>query len=507
MARATNTGAVRLFFLAATAAVGANPDASVGDSDTNTVVVKTLDPDVGKKLSIDTYAAVGGMALKPSDKEVEARRNVKEIWQEAKEDNARTTSKDHHGRINKKKSRSKRNMKKVKRILSSEFQSAIAANFVQNTASESSTMVVRGGSSSWNTGWNTGWQDPWHDPWSDNTGWYEGSSKSSKVSKVGDDWYDEGWHDDGWLAYPWKGDDWVAWSASGSKSDKTGTDDWWAGDHHNDWDTGWGTHDDWNTGWGNHDDWNDGWSKGQNIDWGKNRNRKDNDWNNGWSKGNDWGSWGKDKDWDNGWGKDKDWNNEWGKDKRWNSGGGKWNDWSMDKHFKTYPPTLSPTMSPTFYPTFYPTLSPTLAPTVTPTWTPTFSPTLTPTIGDPTFTPTYSPTYLPTMFPTISPTLFPTIAPTIIPTLTPTISPTGEPTYYPTMTPTTCPAFEQRVCCMSGSRFECFELGCNLNQCKCTPTLIRACCETGLNGNQQGKCLDKLGCTISKCKQSGKIGD
>eukprot|EP00985_Skeletonema_marinoi_P009167 scaffold4239_cov111-Skeletonema_marinoi.AAC.4 len=504
MARATNTGAVRLFFLAATAAVGANPDASVGDSDTNTVVY---------------YAAVGGMALKPSDKEVEARRNVKEIWQEAKEDNARTTSKDRHGRINKKKSRSERNMKKVKRILSSEFQSAIAANFVQNTASDSSTMVVRGGSSSWNTGWNTGWQDPWHDPWSDNTGWYEGSSKSSKVSKVGDDWYgyDDGWNNDGWLAYPWKGDDWVAWSASGSKSDKTGTDDWWAGDHHNDWDTGWGTHDDWNTGWGNHDDWNDGWSKGKNIDRDKNRNRKDNDWNNGWSKGNDWGSWGKDKDWDNGWdkdkdwdngwGKDKDWNNEWGKDKRWNSGGGKWNDWSVDKHFKTYPPTLSPTMSPTFYPTFYPTLSPTLAPTVTPTWTPTFSPTLTPTIGDPTFTPTYSPTYLPTMFPTISPTLFPTIAPTIIPTLTPTISPTGEPTYYPTMTPTTCPAFEQRVCCMSGSRPECFELGCNLNQCKCTPTLIRACCETGLNGNQQGKCLDKLGCTISKCKQSGKIGD
>ena len=148
MARATNTGAVRLFFLAATAAVGANPDASVGDSDTNTVVVKALDPDVGKKLSIDTYAAVGGMALKPSDKEVEARRNVKEIWQDAKDDNARTTSKDRRGRINKKKSRSERNMKKVKLILSSEFQSAIAANFVQNTASDSSTMVVRGGSSS-----------------------------------------------------------------------------------------------------------------------------------------------------------------------------------------------------------------------------------------------------------------------------------------------------------------------------------------------------------------------
>jgi len=31
MARAMNTGAVRLFFLAVTAAVGANPDASVGD--------------------------------------------------------------------------------------------------------------------------------------------------------------------------------------------------------------------------------------------------------------------------------------------------------------------------------------------------------------------------------------------------------------------------------------------------------------------------------------------
>jgi len=471
MARASNTSAVRLLFLAATAAVGANPDASVGDGDTNTFV-KPLDPDVVKEISVDQYAAVGGMALKPSDKEVKARRNVKEIRQEAKKVNPRTSN-DRSGRINKKKNRSRPNLKKVERVLSNgeSFQSAIAASFVENSVSDSSntdssTMVVRGSSWStgWNTGWNTGWQDSWQDPWSGNTGWYEGGSKSSKVSKVGS-WEGDDWYYDDWIGDSWNGDDWLG------KSDKASTDDWWQGDDY---------HNDWDTGWGNDNDWNNGWNK-----------RKDNDWNNDWKKGSDWGSWGKDKDWNNGWGKDRSWGNGGGK---W---GGKWNDWW------TFPPTLSPTMSPTFYPTFYPTISPTYTPTSSPTWTPTWTPTVSPTISDPTFQPTNSPTMYPTVYPTASPTAYPTISPTILPTINPT---TLEPTGYPTMSPTQCTLEAQRDCCMSGSRPECIQLGCDIKLCQCTRTFAKdICCSTGLSGKQEGKCLSMLDCDITKCKQIGKI--
>ena len=329
MAGATNTGAVRLFFLAVTAAVGAYPDASVGDSDTNTVVKQPFDLDSGKKLSVDEHVAVEGMPVKPSGKEMNARRRVKEILQEAKGD----IPIDRSG-IAKKKNRSNRNTKRMKRILKSSeatmrnsFQSAIASSFVQNSASDSTTMVVRNGqnkrggnswsSTGWNTGWDAGWgwQDPWYDPWGGSTGWNEGS-KSSKIGKAkGSSWGGDDWYDDGW----WKGDDWLGYNG---KSNKAKFDDWsdpGKGDdyHFNDWDKG-------------------GWGKDKDTGWGK-----DKDWDKGWGKDRDWdkGGWGKDKD--IGWGKGKE---DWG---------GTWNDWW------THPPTFSPTLSPTFYPTFYPTISPT----------------------------------------------------------------------------------------------------------------------------------------------------
>ncbi len=421
MARVSNTGAVGLLFLAAAVAVGANPDTSVSDNDASNVV-KALDIDVERKINVDAHTTLGGMALKPSDKDMKAGRNIKEIQQETNEENARTSN-DSSGRINKKKGRSRHNMKKVKRILKSgeSFQSSFAATFVENSVSDSSTMTLRSGASS-----NTGWHYPWHDP----SGWYGINSKSSKVSKVGsdvgDDWYS--YYDD-WVADSWYGDDSVAWSG---KSDKTSTDDNWQGDdyysdwwqgngYHSDWDTGSNDHGlsgksdkdstddwwpgddyyhdwwqgddyyhdwwqgddyyhDWNAGWNDdnnlsgksdkestddwwqgddyHDDWDSGWGN-RNNGWSKGH---DQDRGNGWSKGNDHdrdNGWRKGNDWGS-WGNDRDRSNGWGKNKRRGNGGGNLGGkWNDEKNHPTFTPTLSPTMSPTFYPTFYPTISPT----------------------------------------------------------------------------------------------------------------------------------------------------
>ena len=83
MARGTSIGgAVRLFSLAVTVAVAANPDANgIGDSDisTNTAVKET------KALNTDEHVAVEDMPMKFSEKEEpRARRRVNKIWQDAK---------------------------------------------------------------------------------------------------------------------------------------------------------------------------------------------------------------------------------------------------------------------------------------------------------------------------------------------------------------------------------------------------------------------------------------
>jgi hypothetical protein len=370
MARATNAGVVRLFFLAVTAAVGANPDASVGDSDSNTV--EPTDPDAGRKISLGEYTAVGGVPLKPSDKEVKARRRVNEIRQEAKEDNARMFN-ERSGSI-KQKGRSKRNTEKVRRILNkgeaalrNSFQSAIKANFVQNSASADSSMVVRTGlntrgSNSWSTGWdaNWGWQDPWYDPWGGSAGWYEGS-KSSKIGK-GSSWGGDDWLVDGWVVDPWKGDDWLGRSAKSSKASINWSDPWKGDDYHfNDWDKGWGKGNDWGS-WGKVNDWGS-WGMGNDNRWDNNK-----DWGNGLGKNNDWDKGrGRGRGWgDNDRGKTNDWGSGWGKNNDWDKGGGTgWGDngrgWGGGIPLRTAPPTLSPTLSPTFYPTFYPTISPTFS--------------------------------------------------------------------------------------------------------------------------------------------------
>ena len=300
---------MRLFSLAVTVAVSANPDANgIGDSDisTNTAVKET------KALNTDEHVAVGDMPMKFSenDEEPRARRRVNKIWQEAKEENAQTQNSSNNSGSGNKGDRSKKNMKNVKRKLkkhgADSIQSAFAASFVQDSTPDStSALSVRSSNaawggwsgSSWNYPWNTGWGSwsgsSWNDPWSE---WYPStSSKSSKHSKT------DGWGDD-WWDDQWGGDDWHGWN------DK---DKWSSGG--------------WSDPWKKGDDWVNDWNKGKDL--GKN-----------WGKGNGWGSWGKDDKWGGGGG------NKWG-----------WNDWW------TYPPTLSPTLSPTFYPTFYPTVAPTFS--------------------------------------------------------------------------------------------------------------------------------------------------
>ena len=390
MVGATNTGTVRLLVLAVTAAVGANTDVSVGENDTSEPV-KKLDSNVDTNLSMAEYAAVGGMTLKPFEKDVAGRRAVEEFSHEVKENNNSRQPNEVSGRKNKmKKSRRRRDLKSVNRILSSDrelFQSGIAADFVDNSASDS-TMVMR--SNSWSTGWDAGldtsWYDPWYDSWgeSGSAWWYEGSksSKLTKSSRGADDWYN-----DGWAVHQWQGDDWLGWSG---KSSKTRSDDWsnsWIGDdwhwngHTDDWSTGngawlgsgksgkietddwtgdnwtgddwfgWSDHtvtDDWSNSWMGDDhyydnDWDRGWdSSNGNIwrerksrDWSNNRKRRDNNGNNGRNRGTDWGNWGRDRDRN----RNRDPNNGQGK-----NNGGRWGSGN------TYSPTFAPTLSPTFYP-------------------------------------------------------------------------------------------------------------------------------------------------------------
>jgi hypothetical protein len=285
-------------------------------------------------VDVDEHSTVGGMPIKlSSDRDAQdARRKVKQMLQEEKEEDARMLS-----------------------MAASFVEQATASDSAsdEDTASDSTMVLMASRTNKYgektkrepnNQKTNSGRFNPRNKTRARrnrNAGNGRGrvrdrmkTGNKNHPSKNKNKWnknWGGGWNKNDDWGGKWKADDWLGWD--------------------NDWDNGW------DNGWDNRwdvDDWSSsgkaGKSGGSNR-WGG-KGGKGNRWGGKGGKGNDW----RGDDWIDPWFDDwkgDDWIDPWVPHDDWNNKG--WNDWW------TAPPTLSPTLTPTFYPTFYPTLSPTFS--------------------------------------------------------------------------------------------------------------------------------------------------
>ena len=227
-----------------------------------TAAAAAVELDAGLKLLMaDEHTTVEGMQLKLSDSEAQrARRKVKEIWQNEKEDDVRAR------KLN-----------------------TMAASFVQDSDPDS-TMELRNGNNKNNSN-NRGTNRAKTKNQRNRNGgknhrgkvrdarFHKNKKDDDKWNK--DDWGDDKWNKDdwgdGWKTDDWGGfDDWTGknngfggsirggkagkggrrFGGKGGKNGKSSSYDDWVDPWLDDW-----GHDDWVDPWVPHDDWGNGWNK------------------------------------------------------------------------------------------------------------------------------------------------------------------------------------------------------------------------------------------------------